>query len=173
MTPPPVYLITGAMAAGKSSVAQAVAERLPRSAHVRGDVFRRMIVSGRVEMTPDAGEDAWAQLRLRYRLAAGAAHAYRAAGFTPVVQDVILGHFLAEAAALYGDVDLRLTVLQPAPDVVAERDRLRHKHAYGAYTPADLHRILQEDTPRLGYWLDSSALTVGETAQAILDHPWP
>ncbi|WP_324193143.1 zeta toxin family protein [Nocardia nova] len=38
-----VYLITGIQAAGKSTVAQALAERLPRSAHVRGDVFRRFV----------------------------------------------------------------------------------------------------------------------------------
>lgn len=42
-----VILITGNMAAGKSSVAQALAERLPQSIHPRGDVFRRMIVNGR------------------------------------------------------------------------------------------------------------------------------
>ena len=36
-----VVLITGIQAAGKSTVAQELAERLPRSVHVRGDVFRR------------------------------------------------------------------------------------------------------------------------------------
>ena len=36
---PAIYVISGIMAAGKSSVAQALAERLPRSVHVRGDVF--------------------------------------------------------------------------------------------------------------------------------------
>lgn len=34
-----VLLVTGTMGAGKSTVAQLVAERLPRAAHVRGDVF--------------------------------------------------------------------------------------------------------------------------------------
>ncbi|MFJ2642038.1 MULTISPECIES: AAA family ATPase [unclassified Streptomyces] len=42
-----VILVTGVMASGKSTVAQGLAERLPRSVHVRGDVFRRMVVSGR------------------------------------------------------------------------------------------------------------------------------
>lgn len=42
---PCVVLITGVMAAGKSTVAQLLAESLPRAVHVRGDVFRRMIVS--------------------------------------------------------------------------------------------------------------------------------
>jgi dephospho-CoA kinase len=45
-----IIAVTGAMAAGKSTVAQLIAERLPRAVHVRGDVFRRMIVSGRFEI---------------------------------------------------------------------------------------------------------------------------
>ncbi|MEV7239624.1 AAA family ATPase, partial [Streptomyces sp. NPDC051020] len=55
---PAVVLITGVMASGKSTVAQALAERLSRAVHVRGDVFRRMVVSGRAEMVPGAYEEA-------------------------------------------------------------------------------------------------------------------
>ena len=40
-------MITGAMAAGKSTVADLLAIRLPKSVHIHGDVFRRMVVSGR------------------------------------------------------------------------------------------------------------------------------
>jgi adenylylsulfate kinase-like enzyme len=47
-----VFLVTGIQAAGKSTVAQALAERLERSVHVRGDLFRRMVVNGGVEMGP-------------------------------------------------------------------------------------------------------------------------
>ena len=39
------------MAAGKSTIAQALAERLPKSVHLRGDLFRRMIVNGQAEMS--------------------------------------------------------------------------------------------------------------------------
>ncbi len=41
-----VIVITGAMAAGKSTVAELLASRFARSVHVRGDSFRRMIVNG-------------------------------------------------------------------------------------------------------------------------------
>ena len=44
------YLITGVMASGKSTTAQALAERLPRCVHLRGDVFRRLILTGRVAL---------------------------------------------------------------------------------------------------------------------------
>lgn len=169
----PAYLITGIMAAGKSTVAQALAERLPRSAHVRGDLFRRMVVSGRVEMTPGEDAEATRQLHLRYRLAAQTAQTYHAAGFTPVVQDVILGAVLGEVVAWYRPLPLRLVVLCPDPATVAEREQHRHKRGYGTFMPGELHRALMEETPRLGFWLDSTSLDVPETVQAILDHPWP
>ena len=61
-----VIVITGAMAAGKSTVAELLARRLPSSVHIRGDVFRKMVVNGRVDMSPDAGPEATDQLHLRY-----------------------------------------------------------------------------------------------------------
>ena len=62
-----VIVITGAMAAGKSTVAELLARRLPSSVHVRGDVFRKMVVNGRVDMSPDAGPEAMDQLHLPLR----------------------------------------------------------------------------------------------------------
>lgn len=66
----PVVLITGISAAGKSTVADLLARRFDRGVHVKGDVFRRMIVAGRHEMTVSPSGAAWSQLHLRYRLGA-------------------------------------------------------------------------------------------------------
>lgn len=122
-----VVLVTGVMAAGKSTVAQALAERLPRAAHVRGDVFRRMIVTGREEYLPGASSaEAVAQLRLRYRLSAATADAYAEAGFTAVVQDVVLGEELAAYVRLVRSRPLDNSALTPAETVdaiVAGRER--------------------------------------------------
>jgi cytidylate kinase len=57
-----VILLTGVMAAGTSTLAQRLAERLPMSVHLRGDIFRRMIVNERAEMQPGFSERAWEQL---------------------------------------------------------------------------------------------------------------
>ncbi len=84
-----IFLITGIPGSGKSTVADLVARRFPRAAHVQGDVFRRMVVSGREAMSPDPSAEAWRQLRLRYRLGAAVADAYFEAGLTVVVQDVV------------------------------------------------------------------------------------
>jgi hypothetical protein len=59
-------------------------ERLPRSVHVEGDVFRRMVVNGRVDMTPDLPAEAIRQLRLRYQFMASTCDTYVRAGFTVV-----------------------------------------------------------------------------------------
>lgn len=104
-------LITGVSAAGKSTVAQALAERLPRAAHVRGDTFRRMVVSGRAEMTPEPIDEAVRQLHLRYRIAATTADLYAEAGFTPIVQDVILGTDLERFTKLIRTRPLHVIVL--------------------------------------------------------------
>ncbi|MGW1213474.1 AAA family ATPase [Streptomyces sp. NPDC002499] len=164
-----VVLITGVMAAGKSTVAQALAERLPRAAHVRGDVFRRMIVTGREEYEPGARGGGEAQLRLRYRLSAATADAYAEAGFTAVVQDVILGERLETYVGLVRTRPLHVVVLAPDADAVAAREEGRPKTGYGtAWTIPALDDVLRTRTPRIGLWLDSSELTVGQTVEAIM-----
>ncbi|WP_225768591.1 AAA family ATPase [Inquilinus sp. Marseille-Q2685] len=165
---PDILVVTGIMAAGKSTVAQALAERLPRAVHLRGDVFRRMIVSGRVEVTPDLPAEAMRQLDLRHELAAAVAGRYAEAGFTVIWQDVILGPTRARVAELLRGRSFGIVVLCPPPGAVAEREAGGAKTGYGARTPADLDRGPRADTPRLGLWLDSSGLTVGETVDAIL-----
>lgn len=166
-----VVLITGIMAAGKSTVAQALAEHLPQSVHLRGDLFRRMIVNGQAAVTPENWEQAECQLHLRYRIAAQAAIEYAGAGFTVCYQDVILGPDLQRVVDLLAPAPNRLHVvmLAPRPDIAARRDRDRAKTGYGAWTAAELDEGLRRDTPRLGLWLDTSELTVEETVSAIVD----
>ncbi|GLF93460.1 AAA family ATPase [Streptomyces yaizuensis] len=167
-----VVLITGVMAAGKSTVAQALAERLPKAAHVRGDTFRRMCVSGRVEMgapgAPEAAE-ALAQLRLRHRLSAAAADLYAADGWTAVVQDIVIGPELAAYTDLVRTRPLHVVVLAPSPSAVTARESARPKTGYGpGPTVADLDRVLREETPRTGLWLDTSSQSPAETVEEIL-----
>ena len=166
---PQLILITGNMAAGKSSVAQALAERLPKSVHLRGDIFRRMIVNGRAEMTVDLSEEAYQQLWLRYRLAVQAAGLYLQAGFTVVYQDIIIGSALSEVEAMYERERLSVIVLCPRPEVIAARALARAKTGYvDEASLLAFDRILHTQTPRIGYWLDSSDLTVAETVDRIL-----
>jgi len=126
-----VILVTGIQAAGKSTIAQLLAERLPQSVHVPGDLFRRMVINGRADMTPDPTDEALRQLRLRHQLAATVSDAYFQAGFTVVIQDVIIGGHLAEMTAMIRSRPLLVIVLAPQAAAIAEREHSRGKTAYG------------------------------------------
>lgn len=167
-TPGRVIAITGAMAAGKSTVAELLALRLPRSVHIRGDVFRKMVVNGRADMTPQASAEATAQLHLRYELAARTADRYAAAGFDAVVQDVIIGSELERFVAQITTRQRYLVVLSPSVSALEWREEQRAKEGYVHFSPGALDEVLRRETAQIGYWLDSSAQTPEETVTDIL-----
>lgn len=169
VTPGRVIVITGAMAAGKSTVAELLAQRFPRSVHVRGDSFRRMIVNGQAPMTPDASPEASAQLHLRYELAAMAADTYAAHGYDVVVQDVIIGAELAPFVARVRTADRFLVVLSPSVSVLEWREQQRRrKEGFVHFSAQTMDAALRQESARIGYWLDSSAHTPEETVADIL-----
>lgn len=171
MNPGDIVLVTGIMAAGKSTVTQALAETVAPSVHLRGDLFRRMIVNGQEPVTAENWPAAERQLHLRYEIATGATIRYAKAGFIVCYQDVIVGPELTRVINLLGERpgDLYVIVLAPNPEVALERDRNRPKTAYVDWAPADLDLSLRTETTRIGLWLDTSALSVDETVATILD----
>jgi len=159
------------MAAGKSTVAQALAERFPRSAHVRGDTFRKFIVNGRVAMTLQLPDAARAELQLRHELAAATACRYAAADYTVVLQDIVIGNDLTAMIARISSRPLHVVVLAPSADEVASREAARTKTGYDGMTPAELDAAFRAETPRLGLWLDTTLLSVEATVEQILSRP--
>lgn len=158
------------MASGKSTIAQLLAERFDKSVHLRGDIFRKMIVSHREEMEPEVSEEQMDQLRLRYRLTAQAANTYSEAGFTVIVQDVIIGPLLNEFIADIKSRPLYVVVLCPNVAAVGKRENNRTKKAYDSWTVEMMNDILLHNTPRVGYWIDSSELTSEQTVEEILNY---
>ncbi|MEW2403309.1 AAA family ATPase [Streptomyces sp. NPDC046862] len=165
-----VVLITGVMASGKSTVAELLARRLPRAAHVRGDVFRRMVVSGREELLPEETAEARAQLEMRHRLSALTADEFARQGWTAVVQDIVLGKDLSRYVAMVRTRPLYVVVLAPSAAAVRTREADRAKTGYGVWTVDALDHTLREETPRIGLWLDTAEQTAEETVSAILDN---
>ena len=163
-------MITGAMAAGKSTVADLLAIRLPKSVHIHGDVFRRMVVNGRADMTPNPSPDAIAQLNLRYDLAAMTADRFAEEGYDVIVQDVILGKDLADFVKRIETPERYLVVLSPRVSALEWREEQRSKTGYVHLSPAGLDDVLRRETAQIGYWLDSSTQTPDETVQDILDN---
>lgn len=165
---PKIILITGIMASGKSTVAQILAEQLENSVHLRGDIFRKMIINNQREVSPDAEEVGLEQLKLRYRLAAQSADLYFEAGFSVVVQDVVIGPMLEDFISYIRNRPLYVVVLCPSTQTVTLREATRSKKGYGAWTVEALNSVLLNETSRVGMWIDSSNMTPEETVFEIL-----
>ena len=158
-----VIVVSGITAAGKSTVSQLLAERFSYGVHLRGDVFRRMIVSGQAARDAEDGAEAQKQLKLRYRLACQAADGYAQAGFTVVLQDVVIGELLREFLDAIETRPRYLVVLTPRPEVISNRLGGAHDHSVDELD-YELHAV----SPRRGLWLDNSDLAPHETVDAIL-----
>ena len=166
---PAIIIVTGIMASGKSTVAELLSHRFERGVHLRGDVFRRMITSGREEMAEIPSEEAFRQLRLRYNIATAAAKQYYHSGFTVVLQDNYLGGELNYIVSQLVGYPLHVVVLNPSVEAVKQREATRGKKGYVGFTVEGLHDAFLRETPRIGFWIDSSELTAEQTVDQIMD----
>ena len=168
-----VWLVTGAQASGKSTVADLLARRFPLGVHVRGGQFYRWAVRGWTHVGDPDEREARRLLDLRYRLSALTASEYAAAGFTTIVQDNIYGLDVERWLASVRAETKHLVVLRPSVEVVVARDAERQnstgKVAYrGALTPAINDRHVASTRADLGLWLDTSHQSPDQTVAEIL-----
>ena len=162
-----VWLISGIPGAGKSSVARELARQLPRSAHVEVDLLREMVMSGNLGPGQEPLAESDRQLELGAHNAALLADSLMDAGFTPIVDDVVLQLQLARYRAVLTRWPLRLVVLAPPVEVALERDRGRsEKHVANRFAYLDAE--LREQMQGLGLWLDTSDMSVAETVEALI-----
>jgi len=168
-----IWLITGAQASGKSTVAQLLASRFERGVHVRGGQFYRWAVRGWVHIDAEDKVEARRLLDLRYRLSSTVADEYAAGGFTCVVQDNIYGDDVVGWFDRIAARPRHLVVLRPSIEVLTERDAERQrtigKVAYWpGYTPAHNDADVGTIPRSLGLWLDTSAQSPEETVDEII-----
>lgn len=166
---PRIVLIVGVPGAGKTTVARELAARFERSACIEGDLVQHhFTVSGLVGPGGSPAEEAERQLRLRWTNCAQLARNFWRAGFTAIVEHAAsrrywIGRFLAETAP----APVSLVVLAPDAATATRRDADRPTkqvaHLFG-HMDAELRR----DLAGVGWWLDTSAMTVEETVQAVL-----
>jgi predicted kinase len=162
-----VLVVSGIPGAGKSTIAKRIAARLPRSVHIEAEVLQRFVVGGCVWPDGQPQEEAMRQLRLRGRNVALLADSFFEAGFTPVVDDVVIGTRLAELRSDLTSRPLLFVLLTPRLEVVRERNRQRpNKDVFEAWRHLDA--VARKETPRVGLWLDSSDQSAEASVEEIL-----
>lgn len=159
------------MAAGKSTVARLLAQRFARGIYIKADALQRMIVSGG-QWVAEPGEPqgaAKAQLLLRLKNVCLLARSFYEAGFTVVMEDIILGERWEQLQEELSGLPFSLVVLAPRLDVVVQqRDKHRGKSPQGEAWATYLDQSLRETIADAGLWLDSSEQTPSQTVEQIL-----
>ena len=122
-----VYLITGMNGAALSNTASLLASRFDKGVHLRGDIFKRMIVSGREDMTDEPTDEAIRQLFLRFKLAAEVAVTYLNNGFHVVLQEECTDTELAHLRRILKQVPVKTVVLCAGEALKRERENFFRK----------------------------------------------
>lgn len=170
---PALIVVTGIMAAGKSTIARLLAQRFLRGVHIEADVLQRMIVSGGVWVSqPGEPEgEAAQQLDLRLKNLCLLGRSFFEAGFTVVLDDIIMGKRWQQLQEMLHDLPFSLVVLAPQVEVVAsQRDRNRAKAPQGQAWATYLDHALRSTMAGVGFWIDTSEQTPEETVALILRH---
>ncbi|WP_327235295.1 AAA family ATPase [Streptomyces sp. NBC_01317] len=161
-------LLTGIPGSGKSTVAAALGARLRRAAHVEVDGLQQMIVSGGLWPTPEPDAEADRQIFLRARNACLLADSFAAAGFVPVIDDVVVRRthldFYRRTLRTH---PFHLVVLTPGPAAAWQRNQTRAKVLTTDWSPLD--EAMRTELAGQGTWIDNAGQTVEETVEAVLD----
>lgn len=173
---PPIVLITGAAAVGKTTTARALAGAFPRSIHLPVDDVRHMVVGGMAWPGPDWHDALIEQVALARGAVIRTAGDYAAAGFSVVIDDFFDPLGMREYRSMLTGPETIAVLLHPSEAVARRRNAERNGgvpnpmderaigHAYGFLGPA-----LDELTADGWLVLDTTDLDVQATVEAILD----
>lgn len=171
--PQPIFVITGQLSAGKSTVAKALLDRYPFGYHVDVDGIREMVTSG-LASPLEWTEETDRQFGLAIRAASALAQVYSHAGFAVAIEGGVDPEFVEAALEEQGLRDRMIgIVLHPRLDVALERNRRRQSKSFDTSILEGVMREIDGDLSRGASrpgWhdLDNSDETLDATIGRIL-----
>jgi chloramphenicol 3-O-phosphotransferase len=172
-----IFAISGTQGAGKTTVSSMLARRFERGVHISADTLQKMIVSGgewplasQTNANTDTQGEAGDQLRLRLHNMCLLGRSFYDAGFTVVLDDIIVGSRMQHLLVDLAGVDVMFVMLTPPLETVRDRERQRGTELWREWEW--LTESVERTTPRVGLWLDTSAQTPEETVDEIMRRAW-
>lgn len=65
---------------------------------------------------------------------------------------------------------VKVVVLCPNVEVVKKREKMREKTGYSGFSVETLYENFMKETPRIGFWLDTSEQSPEQSVKDILLH---
>ncbi len=160
-----VIIVSGVPGAGKSTIAPLLASRFDRGVHVEADALQRMIVSGARWPGEEPLTEGHRQLRMRGRNACLLADSFREAGFTPVIDDIVVGSRLDEYLHDLRARPVYFVLLLPDLETLRKRNAERAKSDV-FYQAESLDPVARMQAP--GLRIDTSGQSPQQSVDAIL-----
>jgi hypothetical protein len=118
-----VVVLTGPPGAGTDAAAELLARRIPRGAVIDAELLHGMISVGRRQ--PWEGEGGSAQRDLRVRNACALAANFVAAGYNPIVRDLLTDRTATLYRTLLAPITAKIVLLLPSFEAVDQRNASR------------------------------------------------
>jgi hypothetical protein len=161
-----IVVLTGPPVAGTDAAADILARRIPNGAVIDTALLQGMIAAGRRPPWDD-GEEGGARRELTVRNACALAANLAAAGYTPIVCDLLTDRTAALYRTLLAPAAVTIVLLLPSFDAVDQRNASR--------TPpvaAEGLRALYESQRRLSdfdHLLDTTSLNAAAVAERLFE----
>ena len=98
------------------------------------------------------------------------ARSFYDAGFTAIIDDIIVGDRVPHLIEELGDLEFFFVLLAPSIEAVRDRERLRGTELWREWEW--LTESIPNTTSPIGLWLDSSHQTAEETVDEIMRRAW-
>lgn len=169
----PLFVITGQLSAGKSTVARALLDRYERGYHVDVDAIREMVTPG-LASPLEWTDETTRQFDLAVEASVALAAVYHRAGFAVAIEGGIDPAAVDGRLADAGLADNAVRViLHPRLDVALDRNRERRTKPFDTSILEGVMRTIEDDLRRDGHragWtvVDSSDESIDQTVDRIL-----